>query len=80
MKRYGEPLMSRFGEGDLYGFSFAQLIYTSSIVGHCVEKTGDMYLDIFSCKDFPPSAVVEFSKNYFKAKSAKYDIIFRAKA
>jgi S-adenosylmethionine/arginine decarboxylase-like enzyme len=77
MKRYGEPIIEKFGEGDLFGFSFVQLIYTSSLVGHCVEKTGDMYVDVFSCKEFPPSAVAEFSKNFFKAKDVKYGTLFR---
>jgi S-adenosylmethionine/arginine decarboxylase-like enzyme len=77
MKRYGEPMIEKFGEGDLFGFSFVQLIYTSSLVGHCVEKTGDVYLDVFSCKEFQPSAVAEFSKNYFKAKDVKHGTLFR---
>jgi S-adenosylmethionine/arginine decarboxylase-like enzyme len=77
MKRYGEPVIEKFGEGDLFGISFVQLIHTSSIVGHCVEKTGDMYIDVFSCKEFAPNAVAAFSKNYFEAKSATHRTIFR---
>jgi S-adenosylmethionine/arginine decarboxylase-like enzyme len=78
MKRYGEPTIERFGEEEhLFGISFTQLIYTSSIVGHCVEKTGDMYIDVFSCKEFPPKEVAEFSKKYFKAKSSDYGTTFR---
>jgi S-adenosylmethionine/arginine decarboxylase-like enzyme len=78
MKRYGEPTIERFGEEEhLFGISFTQLIYTSSIVGHCVEKTGDMYIDVFSCKEFPPKETAEFSKKYFKAKGLDYGTVFR---
>jgi len=77
MKRYGEPVIERFGEGHLFGISAMQLIMTSSIIMHCAENTGDIYIDIFSCREFPPKATVEFCIEYFKATTVKYGTVFR---
>jgi S-adenosylmethionine/arginine decarboxylase-like enzyme len=77
MKRFGDTTIDKFGEGELYGFSFVQLIYTSSIVGHCVEKNGDVYLDIFSCKAFPPKRTEQYCKDYLKARESKSQFTYR---
>jgi len=77
MKRYGEPIVERFGSGNLLGISFVQLIHTSCIVGHISEETGTIYLDAFSCKHFSPNAMAEFVREYFKGDSFEIKTIFR---
>jgi S-adenosylmethionine/arginine decarboxylase-like enzyme len=59
MVAYGEPVLEHFAthDADKAGFSLVQLIETSSITGHFVDKNGDAYLDIFSCKPFDIEAV-----------------------
>ncbi len=54
MKAFGEPTLEHFATHDPEkgGFSLVQLIETSSITGHFVDKNGDAYIDIFSCKPF----------------------------
>jgi S-adenosylmethionine decarboxylase len=53
MSAYGEPLLVRFGESEaIAGYSLVQLIETSAVTGHFVDATGEVYLDIFSCKAF----------------------------
>lgn len=54
MKAYGEPTVEHFATHDpeKAGFSLVQLIETSAITAHFVDKNGDVYLDIFSCKEF----------------------------
>lgn len=54
MKAFGEPVLEHFATHDPEkgGFSLVQLIETSSITGHFVDKNGDSYIDIFSCKPF----------------------------
>lgn len=54
MVAYGEPTVVHFAthDPDKAGYSLVQLIETSSITGHFVDKNGDAYLDIFSCKPF----------------------------
>ena len=57
----GEPNIKHFASHneDAAGYSLVQLIETSSITGHFVDKNGDCYIDIFSCKNFD----IEVSKS-----------------
>ena len=65
MVAYGEPQIVMFGSGNKKGFTLVQLIETSNICAHFVEETNDMYLDVFSCKDFDPHIVAGVVANYF---------------
>ena len=67
MKRYGDCQIVHFEEGRVAGYSMIQLIETSLISGHFANDTNRAYLDIFSCKDYDPSVVEEFSKTFFGA-------------
>ncbi|MDP1709784.1 MAG: S-adenosylmethionine decarboxylase, partial [Candidatus Komeilibacteria bacterium] len=69
MKAYGEPLIEKFAEGHLEGYSVLQFIETSSITIHFDDKIGDRaFIDIFSCKYFDADKALAFCKNYFEAK------------
>ena len=65
MVAYGEPQIVHFGEGNKEGFTLVQLIETSNICAHFVNETGNVYLDVFSCKDFDPAIVEDVVKKYF---------------
>jgi S-adenosylmethionine/arginine decarboxylase-like enzyme len=54
MKAYGEPILKHFAEHnpEVAGYSLLQFIETSSITGHFCDRSGDCYIDIFSCKSF----------------------------
>jgi len=78
MKRFGEPIVVRFGaDPRVQGYSLAQLIETSLISGHFAEDTDRAFIDVFSCKEYPPKLCAEFCKQYFGAKSVEYSISFR---
>ena len=77
MVRYGEPIIKRFGEGDLEGYSAMQFIHTSTVVVHLDEFAGRAFIDIFSCKEFDAENAVNFSKNFFGAENVKSSTIFR---
>lgn len=62
---YGEPSVQHFGEGNKSGYTLVQLIQTSNICAHFVEETNDIYLDVFSCKDFDPKVVERVASLYF---------------
>ena len=78
MKRFGDPIVVRFG-ADLrvQGYSLAQLIETSLISGHFAEDTDRAFIDIFSCKEYPPNETAEYCKKYFGAKEVDYSVTFR---
>lgn len=78
MKRYGEPIVVFFGDAPkVQGYSLLQLIETSQISGHFAEDTDRAFVDVFSCKQFPPKKTAEFVQKYFGAKKMQYAICFR---
>lgn len=77
MHRFGNPIIERFGAGNLYGYSAVQLIHTSCITAHFAEESGDVYIDVFSCKHLAPTVAAEFSRKFFKGKREEHQTIFR---
>ena len=77
MVAYGEPQIIMFGTGNKKGYTLVQLIETSNITAHFVEETNDMYLDVFSCKDFDSHAVVGIVAEYFNPADVKTHILER---
>lgn len=79
MKKYGKPIVKRFGFGKDFtvGFSFIQLIETSSIMGHISELWQRVFINIFSCKLFDSKRATLFTKKFFGAKKFKKRVIVR---
>jgi S-adenosylmethionine/arginine decarboxylase-like enzyme len=78
MKRYGEPIIVRFGaDPQVCGYSLAQLIETSLISGHFAEATDAAYIDIFSCKPYRPYATAQFCSEWFSATNIRMQISLR---
>jgi S-adenosylmethionine/arginine decarboxylase-like enzyme len=78
MKRYKNTMIEWFGEEEhVKGFSFIQLIYTSSITGHFSEEKGNGYIDIFSCKEFDEYEATKFTKDYFNAEEYMMNVLYR---
>ncbi len=78
MKKYGECICANFGDNPrVSGYSMTQLIETSLISGHFANNSNSAYLDIFSCKAYPPYKAAEFCKNFFKAKTIGVKVNFR---
>jgi hypothetical protein len=78
MKAYGPLWIESFGEGeDKAGFTFFQPIMTSNIVGHCVDATGELYLDVFSCKDFDEALVEGIVRQMFEPEKITSRTVYR---
>lgn len=78
MKAFGEPIVVNFGEEErVAGFSMMQLIETSLISGHFANQSGNVYLDVFSCKKYDPRKAAEFAKKFFEAKDYNMKTILR---
>lgn len=65
MVAFGDIVSARFGGGIETGISAVQLIETSCISLHTNDASRDLYLDVFSCKDFNPEDVVAVVAEYF---------------
>lgn len=78
MRKFGECTCVDFGDNPrVSGFSMTQLIETSLISGHFANNSNSAYLDIFSCKAYPPYKAAEFCQKFFKAKSIEIKVNFR---
>jgi len=47
------------------GISAIQFILTSNITIHTLTKLGNVYVNIFSCKDFDAGEAMKFTGNWF---------------
>lgn len=77
MVPYGKPQIKMFGSGNKKGYTLVQLIQTSNICGHFAEETNDMYLDVFSCKDFDPEEVKKIVNKYFAPTTMSGLVVYR---
>ena len=79
MKAFGEPIVEHFAthNPEAAGYSLLQLIETSNIAGHFVDKNGDFYLDVFSCKDFDINIVKQVVIRWFDPENIKISYFTR---
>jgi len=74
----GEPQLVHFADNtNKAGWTVIQLIQTSSIVGHFLDDSGDLYLDIFSCNHFDEEVVKDAITRYFNPVRIKTQFIQR---
>ena len=79
MKAYGEPILEHFAthEPASGGYTLVQLIETSNITAHFAEQSGDVYLDVFSCKAFSEENAIAVCEKYFTPRNIKRTSIER---
>jgi S-adenosylmethionine/arginine decarboxylase-like enzyme len=79
MVPYGEPQLVHFAKNtDKAGWTVIQLIETSNITGHFLDDSGDLYLDVFSCKDFEAEVVTKAVHDHFQPKFIRRRRIWRS--
>jgi len=79
MKAFGEPVCEHFATHDpqAAGYSLVQLIETSSITGHFVDRSGDAYIDVFSCRAFDIEAARAVVERYFRPAAVRMTYLTR---
>jgi S-adenosylmethionine/arginine decarboxylase-like enzyme len=78
MVPFGEPQLVHFADNtDKAGWTVIQLITTSNITGHFLDHNGDLYLDVFSCKQFEQDTVTKAVDEYFKPERIRRRHLFR---
>ncbi len=79
MEPIGEPRIEYTAAefSDKAGFTAIQVIVTSSIVAHFIDSTGDVYIDVFSCKEFDNSIVIATIQNAFLPKRIRTNYLTR---
>jgi S-adenosylmethionine/arginine decarboxylase-like enzyme len=73
MEAYGDPQLKYFAEHDpnKAGYTLLQLIVTSNICVHFVDKGGVLYADVFSCKEFDQDTVEDTVREFFQPQTVK---------
>jgi len=64
-------------ESHLVGTSAVQFIKTSNITIHTLDILKRVYLNVFSCKDFDDSTVINFSISWFYGKVVNKQVVRR---
>jgi S-adenosylmethionine/arginine decarboxylase-like enzyme len=62
---------------DKKGFSLYQLIITSNISAHFVDQSRQIYLDVFSCKDFNKNIVIDTVNKFFLPEKINQNFVIR---
>ena len=80
MVAYGEPETPYFAAADPNkgGYSLNQFIETSNITGHFVTERGEIYLDIFSCKEFRMKDALGCIHDWFEPTKINAQMITRS--
>ena len=75
---YGDdPEAKADAPAHLDGTSCIQFITTSNITIHTLDKVCEVYINIFSCKDFDKEDTTNFTVGFFNAKDVKASVITR---
>ena len=79
MRAFGDPVCEHFAthDPDAAGHSLVQLIETSSITGHFVDRNGDAYIDVFSCKPFDIEAARSVVHEFFRPATSRVTYLTR---
>ena len=67
MVAYGEPFVAHFATHDPQkaGYSMMQLIETSNLAAHFVDRDNTGYIDVFSCKPYNIEDVQAVVREFF---------------
>ena len=71
------PLEEQETKPHLKGTTAIQFIKTSNITIHTLDIMENVYLNIFSCKDFDSDIVKRFSEQWFKGRIVNSHVIER---
>ena len=78
MVAVGEPTIEMLCVGDpKVGYSLMQLISTSNITGHFMEISGEVYIDVFSCKPFDIKIAERVVRQYFTPEKVRVNFLTR---
>lgn len=79
MVPYGDPQVVHFAkhDPDKAGWTLIQLIETSNITAHFLDKNGDAYIDVFSCMPYDINIVTDTIKEFFNPTRVRVNILTR---
>ncbi len=75
----GYPEEYKAAPDHLAGTSVVQFIKTSTVVCHTLDRVGEVFINVFSCKDFNAVIVADFTKRFFGAKEMDHTVLERGR-
>lgn len=79
MVAVGDPIIEYLCANDpKAGYSLMQLISTSNITGHFLDMSGDVYIDIFSCKPFDILVAELCVQQFFNPEKIRVNFLTRS--
>jgi len=75
----GVPESERQTSPHTKGTSAVQFILTSNITTHTLDMVGELYLNIFSCKDFDSKKALKFCTDFWEAMAWDHQTIIRGR-
>ena len=70
----GDPKGYKKAPDHLKGISAVQFLRTSNITIHTLDVSGNVYINVFSCKDFDAALVCAFSEKWFEGENVNIDV------
>lgn len=78
MSAWGETQVVHFSEKpEIAGWTVSQLLTTSNLSMHFLDDSGDLYFDLFSCKNFDIEKVKEMVNDVFSPTNIKEQFFAR---
>lgn len=72
MTPWGECQVEHFAEKpEIAGWTVIQPLTTSTLTMHFLDESGDLYFDLFSCKEFNRGTVIARVKQWFSPLTIK---------
>lgn len=71
------PEAEKETEPHLKGTSAIQFIRTSNVTIHTLDILKNVYVNVFSCKDFDPKIAKDFTAKWFEGEVVNYQVIVR---
>lgn len=75
----GYPKEKAAAPKHLVGTSVVQFISTSTIIIHTLDQVGEVYLNLFTCKDFDNQEALKFILKEFEAESFDQQFLLRGR-
>ena len=77
MDQHGPTQTEHFGKDDKAGWTVAGLLTTSNYCAHFCDESRDGYIDVFSCKNIDPQAVLDCVYRWFKPEKVVHSLGIR---
>ena len=79
LKQRGHPVIDKFpslevpddGSGGITAF---QCLSSSALTLHSYPETGQLYVDIFSCREFDTPTAIHYTKAFFRSNAVMWSL------